>query len=134
MRLVFDTFDIEAFADNLIIDKYLQTYKDYLWWANMRIKKSYDLIHAHHPIAALAMKTLFPDTPVIITIHSSYEKELVLNGRIQAGGLEEKFLTSLYRELEAKLDRIVTVSHSFRQYLASYVQYPDRIDCYPQWL
>lgn len=130
-ELVFDTFDINDYKGNPIIDKYLQTYKDYLWWANMRIKKSYDLIHAHHPIAALVMKTLFPDTPVIITIHSSYEKELILNGRIQSGGIEEKFLTNIYGELESKLDRIMTVSHSFRQYLASYVHYSDRIIVIP---
>jgi glycosyltransferase involved in cell wall biosynthesis len=130
-QLVFDTFNIEQFIGNSIIDKYVQTYKDYLWWANMRLKKSYDLIHAHHPIAALAMKSIFPDTPVIITIHSSYEKELILNGRIQPGGIEEKFLTCIYGELEAKLDRIVTVSHSFRQYLANFVRYPDRIVVIP---
>jgi glycosyltransferase involved in cell wall biosynthesis len=130
-KLVFETFNIEEFVGNSIIDKYVQTYKDYLWWANMRLKKSFDLIHAHHPIAALAMKSLFPDTPVIITIHSSYEKELILNGRIQSGGVEEKFLTSIYGELEAKLDRIVTVSHSFRQYLANFVRYPDRIIVIP---
>jgi glycosyltransferase involved in cell wall biosynthesis len=129
--IVFDTFDVNEFTGNSIIDKYLQTYKDYLWWANMRVKKSYDLIHAHHPIAGLVMKTLFPNVPVIITIHSSFEKELILNGRIQPDGLEQKFLTSLYRELELKLDRIVTVSHSFRQYLASFVKYPDRIIVIP---
>src|SRR5690554_4248747 len=50
-ELVFDTFDINEFSGNPTIDKYLQTYKDYLWWATMRINKSYDLIHAHHPIA-----------------------------------------------------------------------------------
>ncbi len=130
-ELVFDTFDINEFVGNVIIDRYIQTYKDYLWWADMRIKKSYDLIHAHHPIAALVMKNLFPDTPVIITIHSSYEKELILNGRIEAGGIEEKFLTNIYGELESKLDRIMTVSHSFRQYLSSYVQYSDRMIVIP---
>lgn len=130
-ELVFDTFDVDEFTGNPIVDKYLQTYKDYMWWASMRITKSYDLIHAHHPIAGLVMKNLFPDTPVIITIHSSYEKELILNGRIQVGGLEEKFLTRIYGELESKLDRIVTVSHSFRQYLASYVHYPDRMIVIP---
>jgi glycosyltransferase involved in cell wall biosynthesis len=130
-ELVFDTFNINEFIGNPIIDKYLQTYKDYLWWAKMRLKKSYDLIHAHHPIAGLVMKSLFPDIPVVITIHSSYEKELILNGRIQPGGLEEKFLASIYGELESKLDRIVTVSHSFRQYLANFVHYPDRIIVIP---
>lgn len=129
--IAFDTFDWRPFADNPTIAKYLQTYRDYLWWTRMRIRESYDLIHAHHPIAGLAMKTLFPDTPVIITIHSSYERELVLNGRIDSGGPEERFLTSLYGELEAKLDRILTVSQSFKQYLSGYLRDPDRVIVIP---
>lgn len=127
-EIAFVTFDHREYAGNAIIDKYIQTFKDYLWWTNMRLAdRSFDLIHAHHPIAALAMKQVFPDTPVMITVHSSFEKELVLNGRISPGGAEERFLTRMYGELEARLDRIVTVSHSFRQYIAQFTKYPDRI-------
>lgn len=127
----FDTFDWRQFAGNAIVDKYIQTYRDYLWWTRLRIQEPPDLIHAHHPIAGLAMKTLFPDTPVIATIHSSYERELILNGKIGAGGPEERFLTSLYGELEQKLDRILTVSQSFKQYLAAYLHDPDRVIVIP---
>lgn len=129
--VTFDTFDWTQYAGNTVVDKYMQTYKDYEWWTRMRIKKGYDLIHAHHPIAALVMKSLFPDTPVSVTIHSSFEGELILNGRIQAGSDEHKFLTSLYGEMEAKLDKIVTVSHSFRQYLSKYVRNGDAIEVIP---
>lgn len=128
----FETFDWKSLTGNPVVDKYIQTFKDYLWWCRLRLRdKSYDLIHAHHPIAGLAMKIMFPDTPVMITVHSAFEKELVLNGRIDAGGPEEKFLTSLYGELEARLDKMVTVSHSFRQYLAQYTRHPDRIVVIP---
>ena len=127
----FDTFDWRQYAGNQVVDKYVQTFKDYVWWTRMRMNKTYDLIHAHHPIAALAMKSIYPDTPVIITIHSSYERELMLNGKIAEGGPEHRFLTALYGELEAKMDRIVTVSHSFRQYLSGYVRYADRIIVIP---
>lgn len=127
----FSTFDWKPFAGNAIVDKYIQTYKDYIWWTQMRVKKNCDLIHAHHPIAALAMKRLFPDTPVFITIHSSYEKELILNGKIKQDGPEHLFLTSLYKELEAKADLIITVSGSFKQYLSSYVRQPERIEVIP---
>lgn len=127
----FETFDWRAFAGNPIVDKYMQTFKDYVWWTRMRIRKTYDVIHAHHPIAGLAMKRLFPDTPVLVTLHSSFEKELILNGRIASGGPEETFLTSLYGELERKLDGIVTVSQSFKQYLAGHMQHGEAIHVIP---
>lgn len=129
--LSFTTFDADKFRGNPVVDKYLQTCRDYLWWSRLRIKKRYDLIHAHHPIPALVMKQLYPDTPVIMTIHSSYERELVLNGKIKPDGPEHRFLTSLYGELEARLDRLLTVSHSFRSYLAPYVRNPDAITVIP---
>ncbi|PYI56486.1 glycosyltransferase family 4 protein [Paenibacillus flagellatus] len=127
----FETFDWRAYAGHPIVDKYIQTYKDYVWWTRMRIRKSYDLIHAHHPIAGLVMKQLFPDTPVLVTIHSSYEKELTLNGKIAPGGPEETFLTSLYGELEHRLDGIVTVSRSFQTYLSRFVRNGDAIGVIP---
>jgi glycosyltransferase involved in cell wall biosynthesis len=123
----FDTFDWHAYEGNPIVEKYIQTYKDYYWWTKLRIKKSYDVIHAHHPIAALVMKQVYPNTPVILTIHSSYERELLLNGKIRENGTEEKFLTSLYREMENKLDRIITVSASFKAYLSQYVDNDSKI-------
>ncbi|WP_127507633.1 glycosyltransferase family 4 protein [Paenibacillus humicus] len=115
------------FEDNPITAKYLQTLRDYLWWTKLRIKRSYDLIHAHHPVAALVMKQVFPDTPLVVTIHSSYERELILNGKIQEGGPEHRFLTSIYKEIEDTADRILTVSDSFRAYLAPYVERPEEI-------
>lgn len=127
----FTTFDWEAYAGNPIVDKYIQTYKDYVWWTKLRQTKSYDLIHAHHPIAGLVMKQLYPDTPVIMTIHSSYERELILNGKIKENGPEHAFLTSIYRELEERLDQLITVSNSFKQYLADYVQESERIGVIP---
>jgi glycosyltransferase involved in cell wall biosynthesis len=127
----FSSFQWQAYAGNSVVDKYIQTYKDYIWWTKMRVQKKYDLIHAHHPIAALVMKQLFPDTPVIMTIHSSYERELILNGKIDEHGPEHKFLTSLYRELEEKVDRIVTVSDSFKHYLSDYVADFDQIVVIP---
>jgi glycosyltransferase involved in cell wall biosynthesis len=127
----FSTFDWRPFAGNPVVDKYIQTYKDYVWWTKLRILKDYDLIHAHHPIAALVMKQLFPDIPVIVTIHSSYERELILNGKIVENGLEHQFLTALYRELEEKVNRIVTVSVSFKTYLSEYVQDFDQIVVIP---
>lgn len=127
----FETFDAAAFAGNPIVDKYLQTYRDYVWWTRMRIKRSYDMIHAHHPIAALVMKQLFPDTPIVMTIHSSFERELILNGRIQEGSTEHLFLTSIYRELEHKVDRLLTVSESFRQYMTPYLNHPDNVIVIP---
>lgn len=125
--VLFETLDHTVFAGNSMVDKYIQTYKDYVWWTRMRIKKEYDLIHAHHPIAALVMKELFPDTPLLVTIHSSYERELILNGKIEEGGQEHQFLTGIYRELEAKADRLMTVSESFRAYLAPYIMHPEQI-------
>ncbi|WP_127534068.1 glycosyltransferase family 4 protein [Paenibacillus kobensis] len=130
-NVTFETFDANAFAGNPIVDKYLQTYRDYLWWTRMRIKRSYDVIHAHHPIAALVMKQLFPDTPLVMTIHSSYERELILNGRIAEGSDEHRFLTSVYRELEHKADRLLTVSESFRQYMTPYLEAPNDIIVIP---
>ncbi len=128
----FETFDWHAFAGNPTVEKYIQTYKDYLWWTRMRLEsKSYDLIHAHHPIAGLVMKQVFPQTPVLITVHSSYENELTLNGKIEKDSVETKFLTSLYRELEYKVDRMVTVSNSFRNYLAGFVKAAELIEVIP---
>ncbi|MWC29328.1 glycosyltransferase family 4 protein [Paenibacillus sp. MMS18-CY102] len=130
-EITFTTFDASPFEGNPIVDKYMQTYRDYLWWTKMRIKRSYDLIHAHHPIAALVMRQLFPDTPILMTIHSSFERELMLNGRITEGSAEHRFLTSLYRELETKVDRLLTVSESFRQYMAPYLEQPEKVIVIP---
>ncbi|MEK3882573.1 glycosyltransferase family 4 protein [Paenibacillus sp. PL2-23] len=130
-EVVFHTFDYTEFKGNALVDKYIQTYRDYVWWTRMRIGKSYDIIHAHHPIAALVMKELFPNTPVVMTVHSSYERELILNGRIQEGGPEHKFLTSIYRELEHRTDKLMTVSESFRHYLAPYIDDPNAIKVIP---
>ncbi|GIP37953.1 hypothetical protein J31TS4_12330 [Paenibacillus sp. J31TS4] len=128
----FSTFDWEAYAGHAVVDKYIQTYRDYVWWTRMRLKRrSYDLIHAHHPIPALVMKQLFPDTPVVLTVHSSYERELILNGRIREDGPEHRFLTSIYRELEDRVNQILTVSRSFKSYLSEYVQDPERIGVMP---
>jgi glycosyltransferase involved in cell wall biosynthesis len=118
----FRTFDWREFKDVPIVEKYMQTLKDYVWWTKLRIHKKYDLIHAHHPIAALCMKVVFPDTPVVVTVHSSYERELILNGRIAQGGPEERFLTNLYHELEIQSDRLMTVSDSFKAYMTPYVK------------
>ncbi|CAG7650940.1 glycosyltransferase family 4 protein [Paenibacillus allorhizosphaerae] len=127
----FVTFDWKAYAGNPVVDKYIQTIKDYIWWTKMRIKSSYDIIHAHHPIACLVMKRLFPDTPVLMTVHSSYERELMLNGKIDKNGPEYAFLTSIYRELEEQADQLITVSNSFKQYLSEFVQEPERIGVIP---
>ncbi|WP_274363621.1 glycosyltransferase family 4 protein [Paenibacillus thermotolerans] len=123
----FTTFDHREFQGSPIVDKYIQTLKDYEWWTKLRIGKRYDLIHAHHPIAGLVMKRVFPETPVLMTVHSSYERELILNERISKGSVEEKFLTSLYRELEATVDRLMTVSESFKEYMSEYVDHPENI-------
>ncbi|GIP53183.1 glycosyltransferase family 4 protein [Paenibacillus vini] len=127
----FQTFDWHEFEESPIVQKYVQTYRDYLWWTRLRLQRSYDLIHAHHPIAGLAMKEVFPETPVIQSIHSSYERELILNGRIEENGLEHRFLTSLYKEMEHKTDRMYTVSRSFRDYLSPYVTQPENIGIIP---
>ncbi|MWJ33154.1 MULTISPECIES: glycosyltransferase [Saccharibacillus] len=129
--IVFETFDWTQYADRPIVQKYMQTYRDYLWWTRLRLQKPYDLIHAHHPIAALAMKTAFPDTPVLQTIHSSYERELILNGKIEEGSPEHRFLLSIYRELEARTDRLITVSEAFRRYMAPHIEHADRIRIMP---
>lgn len=123
----FQTFDYAIYKGNRLIEKYIQTYRDYLWWTKMRVKKQYDIIHAHHPIAALVMKQVFPDTRLVLTLHSSYERELILNKVIQPDGAEHQFLTSIYRELEVTADRILTVSHAFKAYLSNYVQDSDKI-------
>lgn len=127
----FSTFDWNPYKGNVIVDKYIQTYRDYIWWSQMRLNKKVDLIHAHHPIAALTMKRLYPDTPIVATIHSSYEVELVLNGKIKEGSREHDFFTSLYREVEANVDQIITASHTFKQYLSQYVEQPDKIVVIP---
>lgn len=127
----FTTFDWEVYAGNPIVEKYIQTIRDYIWWTKLRLKTSYDLIHAHHPVSALVMKRLFPETPLIMTIHSSYERELILNGKIREDGPEFQFLTSLYRELEVTADQLFTVSHSFKSYLADYVKKPEQIGIIP---
>lgn len=130
-EVVFDTFDWMPYAESEIVQKYVQTYRDYLWWSRMRIQQPYELIHAHHPIAGLALKKVFPNTPLIQTIHSSYERELILNGRIEEDGLEHQFLVSLYRELEMKSERLITVSHSFAGYMSSFVDHPEDINVIP---
>ncbi|MDP4097711.1 glycosyltransferase family 4 protein [Paenibacillus sp. P96] len=130
-EVTFHTFDWTQYAESPIVQKYIQTYRDYLWWTRLRIHKPFDLIHAHHPIAGLAMKTVFPDIPLIQTVHSSYERELILNGKIEEGGLEHQFLVSIYRELEHCTDRLMTVSESFRRYMASYVDRDEEIRVIP---
>lgn len=130
-EISFSTFDWTSYKGHTHVDKYIQTLKDYMWWTKLRLNEPVDLIHAHHPIAALAMKQLFPNIPVIVTIHSSYEGELVLNGRIEEGGAEHQFLTSLYRELEEKVDFIITASHTFKKYVGQYVQDESNIKVIP---
>jgi glycosyltransferase involved in cell wall biosynthesis len=130
-EVAFETFDHREFSGNPLVDKYIQTYKDYVWWTKLRLQKPYDIIHAHHPIAALVMKQLYPDTPLIMTIHSSYERELMLNGKIREGGVEHRFLTSIYKELEAKADLLTTVSESFRAYIAPFVSRAEDIKVIP---
>jgi len=123
----FSTFDWNQYRGSPIVEKYMQTMLDYEWWTKLRVTQRYDIIHAHHPIAAIVMKRVFPDIPLLMTVHSSYEKELLLNGRIQEGGPEERFLTSLYGELEYCADRLMTVSESFKRYMTPYVKRPDEI-------
>lgn len=130
-KVTFATFDWELYAGHRVVDKYIQTFQDYLWWTNLRINETYDIIHAHHPIAALSLKKLFPDVPVLTTIHSSYENELILNGVIEKEGPEHRFLVSLYRELEYCTDALYTVSNTFKQYLANYVVDADKIEVIP---
>lgn len=127
----FETFDWTQYGDSPIVQKYMQTYRDYLWWTRLRLNKPYDLIHAHHPIAALAMKTVFPETPVLQTTHSSYERELILNGKIEEDGPEHRFLTSIYRELEARTDQLITVSDAFRRYMGQYIEHPEQVKIMP---
>ncbi len=128
----FETFDWRQYAGHAIVDKYIQTLKDYIWWTKLRLKDNkYDIIHAHHPVAAIAMKRIYPDVPVIMTVHSSFERELILNGRIAAGGPEHQFLTRIYGELEKKTDRLLTVSHSFAGYLGPYLEQPEKVGVIP---
>ncbi|WHX50888.1 glycosyltransferase family 4 protein [Paenibacillus woosongensis] len=126
-EIKFHTFDWRQYEHSAIVQKYMQTYRDYLWWTKLRLQQSYDLIHAHHPIAGLAMKEVYPDTPVIQSIHSSYERELILNRKIKEGGPEHRFLCSLYKEMEYRADRMFTVSESFRGYLSPHVDHPEQI-------
>ena len=130
-EISFTTFNYADYTGNKLVDRYIQTYKDYVWWTKLRMKKSYDIIHAHHPIAALVMKQLFPETPLIVTIHSSYERELILNGSIKEDGPEHRFLIHIYRELEKKADQILTVSESFRTYLSNFVEKSEDIKVIP---
>ncbi|GGF69950.1 glycosyl transferase [Paenibacillus albidus] len=130
-EIEFETFDWTVYGESPVVQKYIQTYRDYLWWTKLRMSKSYDLIHAHHPIAGLAMKKVFPDVPLIQSLHSSYERELILNGVIAEGGLEHRFLVSLYRELEQVSDRLMTVSRSFAEYMSAYTANPERIGVIP---
>lgn len=130
-EIKFQTFDHTPYMKSKLVSKYIQTYQDYLWWVKLRIKKQYDLIHAHHPIAALAMKELFPNTKLVLTLHSSFERELILNKKIKKDGIEHQFLTKIYHELEVKADRIITVSHAFKQYISQYVTQPDHIKVIP---
>lgn len=128
----FGTFDWRPYAGNPTVDRYVQTFKDYIWWTKLRLTgQKFDLIHAHHPIAALAMKRIFPDTPVLMTVHSSFERELILNGRIEENGPEHRFLTSIYGELEHSADLIMTVSKSFASYLGQYMKNPEAIEVIP---
>jgi len=131
-EVAFETFDWRAYAGRPVVDRYIQVLKDYIWWTKLRLKdRHFDLIHAHHPVAALAMKRIYPDTPLVMTVHSSFERELILNGRIAKDGPEHRFLTSLYGELERKADRLLTVSHSFAGYLGAYLREPDRVVVIP---
>ncbi|WP_411349625.1 glycosyltransferase family 4 protein [Paenibacillus sp. WLX2291] len=129
--VVFETFDWNIYGESPIVQKYIQTYRDYRWWTQLRLKQPYDLIHSHHPLVGLVMREVFQDTPLVQTIHSSYEWELILNGKIEEGSMEQEFLTCLYRELEQKSDRLMTVSRSFREYLVPYVDRPEDIVVLP---
>ncbi|ANF96398.1 glycosyltransferase family 4 protein [Paenibacillus bovis] len=129
--VVFETFDWTLYGASPVVQKYIQTYRDYRWWARLRLTKPYDLIHSHHPLVGLVMREVFPETPIVQTVHSSYERELLLNGKIAEGSMEQQFLTSLYRELEHRTDRLMTVSHSFRTYMSAYVDQPERIEVLP---
>lgn len=129
--VVFETFDWTVYGTSPVVQKYIQTYRDYRWWARLRLNKPYDLIHSHHPLVGLVMREVFPDTPIVQTVHSSYERELLLNGKIAEGSMEQEFLTSLYRELEYRTDRLMTVSYSFRTYMSAYVEHPERIEVLP---
>jgi glycosyltransferase involved in cell wall biosynthesis len=131
-EIEFATFDWRQYAGNDIVDKYIQTYKDYIWWVKLRLSQQrYDLIHAHHPIAALAMKHIYKDTPVLMTVHSSYERELILNGRIAENSPEHLFLTSIYRELEYQMELLMTASQSFANYMGLYLDKPELIEVIP---
>ncbi|QWU18083.1 Glycosyltransferase involved in cell wall bisynthesis [Paenibacillus sophorae] len=130
-EIVFETFDWTPYGESPVVQKYIQTYRDYLWWTKLRLNKRFDLIHAHHPIAGMAMKKVFPDVPLVQTFHSSYERELILNGKIAEDGLEHQFLTLIYGELEHVSDRLMTVSQSFADYMSHYTENPSRIQIIP---
>ncbi|WP_128893735.1 glycosyltransferase family 4 protein [Longirhabdus pacifica] len=123
----FQTLNMSLFEGHPIVDKYKQTMMDYIWWTEMRMKQDYDVIHAHHPIAALVMKYLFPHTPVVVTIHSSYENELFLNHVITKESKAYQFLTSIYHELEETVDQIIVVSHAFKRFLSPHFTRLDEI-------
>lgn len=130
-EISFTTFDWHLYQGYPIVDKYIQTFQDYLWWTRLKVNSSYNLIHAHHPIAALAMKRLFPHTPLIVTIHSSYEIELMLNSELEIDSPAYVFLTSLYREVEHAADLIIAATGSFSKYLAKFVEEPNHIAIVP---
>ena len=115
------------------IDKYLQTYRDYVWWTKLRMSKAYDLIHAHHPIPALVMKQLYPDTPLVMTIHSSYERELILNGKIEkaaGASFSDLHLRGAGSEDRSDFDRIGIISGISD----ALCERPDSDSCHSQWI
>jgi glycosyltransferase involved in cell wall biosynthesis len=126
----FTTFRAEDYAGHPVVDKYLQTLRDYMWWVKLRMQgreHDFDVIHAHHPVAALAMHYYFPHIPVVTTIHSSYETELILSGKIREGGLAHHFLTHLYREVEQASQCLTVASQSFQEYIGRYVEQGDAL-------
>src|ERR1700730_12789390 len=56
----FLTIDLDLYKESPIIEKYLQTLQDYIWWIRMRIKGTFDLTHCHHPLVALAFSYTHP--------------------------------------------------------------------------
>jgi glycosyltransferase involved in cell wall biosynthesis len=67
----------------------------------------------------------------MITIHSSFERELRLNGQITEGSREQQFLMAIYGELEQRVERMLTVSQSFKRYLSDHVRRPEEIMVIP---
>jgi glycosyltransferase involved in cell wall biosynthesis len=123
----FATFDWRVYQGDPIVEKYMQTYRDYMWWTKLKVNQSFDLIHAHHPIAALVMKQIFPNTPLLVTIHSSYENELILNGELDIHSPGYEFLISLYREIQFAADLVITASQSFKQYIGQHIENAEKI-------